>query len=48
MEVKQVEIELIVTRHINEDPQQIAKAIVEELDYYNLPPSLIVPGDKGG
>jgi len=47
MEVKQIEIENIITKHIEQDPQQIARAIVEELEYHNLPISLLVRRSYG-
>lgn len=40
VEAKVVEIEDIILRHIEEQPREIARAIVEELDYYRIPMSL--------
>jgi hypothetical protein len=42
IESKVVEIEQIIFRHIEEQPREIAKAIVEEIDYYQVPMSLTV------
>ena len=42
VESKVVEIEQIIFRHIEEQPREIARAIVDEIDYYRVPMSLTV------
>jgi hypothetical protein len=39
---KMAEIEFIIFKHIEEQPREIARAIVEELDYHRIPLSLTV------
>lgn len=46
MESKVDEIVFIIYRHIEEQPREIAEAIVEELDYHQIPMSLIVGKPK--
>lgn len=42
LESKVVDIEMIIFRHIEEQPREMARAIVAELDYYTFPLSLSI------